>query len=151
MKKLFLSFVLIILPVCVFGQMTKNGFIISENTNTLGLSYYEKDRYTPSLDDLSIAESIIKSNKDTIKNAPNYFAGRKGIFGRYNSFFRQYIGFKNSKGDKIILINYVGNRKHIKYGDVSEPIVVLDGGNNYWQAVVNINQRTLVKVYINGK
>jgi hypothetical protein len=87
-----------------------------------------------------------------IQKAPGYRNAKQiGIFSKYNGYYKQYIGYINDEGEKIILINFV-SKKFIKKDNynLTEPIVVLDGGNNFWRVEVNLNTKRLLSVHING-
>ena len=132
------------------AQETKNGYIIEEHKSILGVETISSQRFTPSQSDVILAEKIVLDNKRSIKRMPIYKMQRPGVFCFYNKYFRQYVGFVDQTGNKIILINYIRNKRLIKTSDVSEIITVLDGDNRYWYAVVNLEQQNLVKVFING-
>ena len=131
------------------AQEIKNGYIIEESKSALGVETISSQRFTPSQSDVDLAEKIVLDNKRNIKRLPIYKMQRPGVFCHYNKYFRQYVGFIDQSGNKIILINYIRDKQLIKKEDVSEIISVLDGGNRFWYAVVNLQQQDLIKVNIN--
>lgn len=152
MKKVILIYVFMMTGmISANSQPVNNGYIIDKSVSSLGLSVVGLERFTPTEDDIRLAEMIIRHNRDIVMKSPNYYSRGKGIWGRYKKYFKQYVGFVNGKGEKIILINYVGDKKLVRKRDASEPIVVLDGGNDFWRAVINIDKEILIDVEINGQ
>lgn len=152
MKKLILILFLLV-SVNVYGQNRGKVYIIPDSIPPLGLFYWLPDRFTPTMSDIARADSIILANKEKIKEFPGYYSGMKrGIFRNYRKYIRQYVGFIDKNGSRIILINYVGNKQIIKeVKNKNDLIIVLDGGNRFWQAVVNLDEKLLIDVAINGE
>jgi len=69
----------------------------------------------------------------------------------YRNYYRQYAGFYNDKGEKCIVINYTTHKQMWIEAANKRWIYVLDGGNHFWQAAVNLGQRTLLAISINGE
>lgn len=67
---------------------------------------------------------------------------------RYNLFTRQYIIYLNKMGDTCAYINC------LVVADYHHPerrfVMVNDGGDNYWQAKLNLTHRQLMDIRING-
>lgn len=152
MVKYILVYLIVSIQISVSAQTLKNGYIIDKKITDLGLAASYSTRYTPSLSETQKADAIVLDNKLVIQKAPGYRNAKQiGIFSKYNGYYKQYIGYINDEGEKIILINFVP-KKFIKKDNynLTEPIVVLDGGNNFWQVEVNLNTKRLLSVHING-
>jgi hypothetical protein len=112
----------------------------------------EKERYTPSTQDIENAENILLLNKTYLKEKQTTSArGNPAIYKNLPKYIRQYVGFINSSGDKIIWINFI-LKKEIKYYKPNQDIVhVNDGGSSYWSINVNVNKGYLSNMDINGE
>ncbi|WP_258104493.1 hypothetical protein [Marinoscillum sp. MHG1-6] len=110
--------------------------------------------WNPDTIDLIKAEQLIKKAVRTtegellsIQSLPNYF--------------RQYVGFLNSAGERMLWVNALCD---IKDGMVenngefelqpwpwkTEPIIVDDGGDCYWNILINIDKQEYSNFYVNG-
>lgn len=61
------------------------------------------ERYTPTAEDVSIAEKIIKNDSKFKSQQPNLL--------NYRRYYKQYAGFYNDKGEKILIINYTTDKR----------------------------------------
>jgi len=104
-----------------------------------------------SCDEIKVAEGIlIKELAGLNKNKANQSAGCPNINDKLSKYCRQYFGFVNTKGEKVIWINMFWNRDfkdRAKY----ELINVNDGCSYYWNVEVNISTKTLSNLQVNGK
>ena len=156
MRKVLSIFILQLFTLPLFAQDVKNGYIIDKDTYVFGYTYGQNNnsfRFTPSVADIEKAEAIVMDNKSYIRDQPNAFAG-KDIFKHYNRYFKQYVGFLNKDGERLILINYIhkSHMRHITSDSYKNEIIsVLDGGNHYWRTEVNIDKEILISVDINGE
>ncbi len=79
------------------------------------------------------------------------FRSKRSNLLNYRRYFRQYAGFYNDKGEKCIVINYTTDKQMWVTAGNKKWIYVLDGGNHFWQAIININRQALVDLHINGE
>lgn len=118
-------------------------------------------RFTPQKEDIISAEVIIKDQiKHLNKDRVNQIRGNPIIEKHLNSYFRQYVGFINSKGDSIIHINFHWNRYSLSnrlkgYYDnrlsfEDDYTHIFDGGSFYWQIKVNLTTKLLYDLEVNG-
>ncbi|MBC6605660.1 hypothetical protein H8B13_02400 [Hymenobacter sp. BT188] len=118
-------------------------------------------RFTPTLEELQEAEYIL-SRKLQFANRSrmNQSDDNQIIHKNLNKYFRQYVGFFNKKGDKIIHINFHWNEytlvdnirgsldTRLKYD--SDYSTVFDGGSYYWEINVNLTKNKLSDLQVNG-
>ncbi|MFT7034181.1 MAG: hypothetical protein ACJA2S_002691 [Cyclobacteriaceae bacterium] len=121
------------------------------------LQYFSQDfanTWNPDSTDLITAEQVIKKAVGStegellsIQSLPNYF--------------RQYVGFRNSAGERMLWVNALCD---IKNGMVEnngefvlepwpwkeEPIIVDDGGDCYWNILINIDKHEYSNFFVNG-
>ena len=104
-----------------------------------------KERYNPSKEDVLQAEQIIK---DQLLNESQLLVNHSGNFAIIHKnlarYKRQYVGYIDQNGDKIIWINFITEKEKYQLPRISKDvIVVLDGSRNYWNIKVNINKDQL--------
>lgn len=104
-----------------------------------------------SCDEIKIAEGILKKKLvDLNATKINQTEGCPNIVKKLCKYRRQYFGFINAKGEKIIWINLFWNKE---FNDKSkyELIGVNDGCSYYWNIEVNITTNSLSNLQVNGK
>ena len=119
------------------------------------------NRFAPTKDDIALAESILKEQiGEANKKRLNQFGKRQYIDRNLNKYFRQYVGFIDKNGDRIIHINFHWDRftliDRIKgYWDdrldyTSDYSIVFDGGSRYWSVNANLTSNKLYGLSVNG-
>ncbi|CAM4356552.1 hypothetical protein [Gillisia limnaea] len=141
------------------GRVT--GVIFSEN-GICFLCLGDKERFTPTIDDIEKAENILKRNLQTINNQLiNQVHNCPIIHKNLNSYRRQYFGYIGSDGSKIIYATFNWDRytlmDRIKgyHKDESdnwkkEKEMVLDGCSYHWEIKINLDVEELFELDING-
>ncbi len=132
------------------------GVIFDENYTMLLNNYIDPkyQRFTPTLADIKSVENILqKKLKETYKNDTNNYMrlSSQAIHSRLKKFCRQYFGYIDKSGKKIIHVNcfpkaYEADTKEWN----SEIMMVLDGGTSCWRVEVNINDNNLFNLDFNG-
>lgn len=112
-------------------------------------------RFTPTAQDIEMVEAML-FNDLKLANAGLVNQGKNVgpvIHENLPKYARQYYGYINSKGERIVMVsnlwgaNYKTEKdKNWKIGAV----VVMDGGSNYWQIKANLNSKKLFDLTING-
>ncbi|TPE44182.1 hypothetical protein [Pontibacter mangrovi] len=129
-----------------------NFFVIDVDSTT---------QWTPNKEDIELAEKILRAQiKDLNKNRVNQMGSCPVIHSNLYSYFRQYVGVKNDKGERVIHINFYwdkygmfdrirgSNDSRLSYD--SHYTMVFDGCSYYWQVNVNLDQQELSNLMING-
>jgi len=109
----------------------------------------QKERYTPTKEDIIQAEKIVKENIDSVLKKQKYCNSsiNRNTLKKYK---RQYVGFRTNNGDIVIWISLLKN-KDINDIELSKDIItILDGGENYWSVFVNLTKGVLYGVRVNG-
>lgn len=109
----------------------------------------QKERYTPTKEDIIKSEIIVNENIDSVLKKHNYCNSsiNQNTLKKYK---RQYVGFRTNNGDIVIWINLLKN-KDINDIELSKDIVtVLDGGDKNWCVFVNLTKGVLYGIRING-
>lgn len=124
------------------GEVFKENFDSNEIDKSL-------KRFTPTIEEINQAEIILSNNfKKENKSKDGKFISRN-----LNDYKRQYIGFLNSNGDKILYISFFLDKKSKKQDDQfwkEDYKMILDGGASYWIARINLKTNKLENIAING-
>ena len=114
-------------------------------------------RFTPTNEEIENAESILSKDISTINALQPNQGGDKGpvIHKNLKNYIRQYYGYFNHCGDKIIFISCLlkGNYKvapSVTPNWLKGAVLVLNGGSNYWQVQANISRSKLFELDVNG-
>jgi len=152
MKSLF--FIMISMFYC-------NSFLISTK-NYEGYVFYakhsvwyeiknQKERYTPTEDDINKAELLIREQiKEINSSLENQFDGCPVIHENLPNYYRQYVGYINNNGEKIIWVNFIWKDKTSVIKLKEDIVETLDGCSYFWNIEVNINKSKLYDLNING-
>jgi hypothetical protein len=111
---------------------------------------YQPNRFTPTHDQINLMEKILKGNRTQLDSLNSRFPLVARHLSKYK---RQYLGYTNTKGHKIIYMNcfrvYKEDRSDFDYWR-KKWIIVCDGGEDYWQACFDLNTGKFYLVSING-
>ncbi len=110
----------------------------------------QKERYTPTIEDVALAEQIIQ---DQLKKLPIANSGLEDCpipYKNLKKYARQYFGFKNIDGDRILWINMIWEKGTAIDELAEEAYIVLDGCSYYWNVKINIDKSELFDLIING-
>lgn len=102
-------------------------------------------RFTPTHADIDKAELALKNKLALlVKDNP-------AVYKKLKQYRRQYIGFINEDGQKILIINCMRTKDEETSKDwLDKYIITLDGGSNYWTIYFNLDTDTLFNLNING-
>jgi hypothetical protein len=107
----------------------------------------DKDRFTPTKEDIDKAEINLRTKLKELNN-PAYNQKTR-IQNMLRKYKRQYFGYINEKGEKILYINCFCNKEFCKDW-LTKIIFVLDGGSCFWNVKFNLTTVTLFDLNING-
>ncbi|RFM27670.1 hypothetical protein DXN05_13245 [Deminuibacter soli] len=127
------------------------GYVFDTSYLVLKSIKEQHSRAVLSCDEIKVAEGILKNNLASLNaNKVNQTDGCPNISKKLCKYRRQYFGFINSKGEKVVWINMFWNKE---FNDSSKHqlVSVSDGCSYYWNIEVNITTNTLSNLQINGK
>ncbi|GAA4850874.1 hypothetical protein [Algivirga pacifica] len=109
-------------------------------------------RWTPSQDEILKTESILRNKlKESAQYVPmNGASGCPIIHKKLKHYYRQYVAFKNEKGERIIHINCHWDKKRNYYAYDTDYTLVMDGCSYYWSVSVNLDTGELFDLWVNG-
>lgn len=126
------------------------GVIFSEKYLDSFLLHMEGEKFTPDAHYIIMAEKLLRFGLDTIKDV-----GNQGPFVKRHikKYLRQYFGYTNAKGEKVICINAFWNDVENKSDShwLNDIVDVLDGGNSYWRIKINLTTHQLFDFTVNGE
>ncbi|RED26770.1 hypothetical protein BD847_0695 [Flavobacterium cutihirudinis] len=154
MKKLTIFFFLIV-HLITYSQKTilfdDKGVIFPKDCDCY--LFDNLKRFTPTSDEVTELEISLNENIEIINT--NKF--KPLIHKNLNNYNRQYIGFFNDKGEKIIYINFLwrenenqpffNKNKEDKWKTVCQ--YISDGGSYYWNIKYNLTNKTFFDFRVN--
>ncbi len=168
---LFQFYILIIYSATIFGQNIDNDTIYEESTyikinniegiilaknypynKTLNKKYV---RWIPNTNDIIIAENCIDNfiNKKSKVKIKDTLKKISLINKNLNKYIRQYIGYINKKGQKIIFVNFLWFDILQYYGVYSfwkeYWIYGYNQGTDVWEIKVNLDKQKCFDFYVN--
>ena len=156
--------ILLFVSVTTSGQVTKKiseqttlissgqfrGVIFSADYNLPILDDTDKGRFTPIANDVIKLEKELEGRiKEINKNRPNQ-GGQYGpiIDKKLDRYSRQYAGFINDKGERIIHVGL--NWKETGEAWKADFILVFDGGSHHWTIRYNLDKDEFFRFGVNG-
>lgn len=129
------------------------GYVFSEKHEVSGYIYEQaRSRFTPTQREVLRAEEIISRELKLMNDSAELKATSIGtIYNNLNNYVRQYVGFVNDKGAKVIWVNFVRDGVRYKEKLGKQVIEVEDGGSNYWNVKVDLSERTMFWLMINSR
>ena len=120
--------------------------IFPESSNEL----MQQNRFTPTKEEIIKAENALKSKLKFINNPLMNQCSSPIIHKNLKKYKRQYFGYINEKGEKILYINslWKKNEKETKW--LQQIIMVSDGGSHYWNIEYNLETEELENLKVNG-
>lgn len=122
--------------------------IFPESSNDL----MQQNRFTPTKEEIFKAENALKSKLKYINNPLINQSSSTIIHKNLKKYKRQYFGYINDKGEKILYINSLWSKsiKEHHWHWLNEIIMVSDGGSHYWNIEFNLETDELINLSVNG-
>ena len=95
--------------------------------------------------DIKLAERQLNKAFLNAKANRNISKGRN-----LDSYIRQYFGYTDHKGFKIVWINCMAIRKDLPEENYLHPYLMKDGGDRYFQVKVNLSTKKSFDFIVNG-
>ena len=107
--------------------------------------------FTPTRIEIDLAEVALKNNIETLNKQMVNQSSTPVIHKKLHKYKRQYFGYVDKNGDRILLINCFWS-KNKEDADLwlRTRIMVLDGGSYYWNVKFNLDKNELFDLDING-
>jgi hypothetical protein len=141
----------------VFSQTDKRDFVFKWE-NTQDNSWISIDstlqKFTPTVEEIKLAKETSIDFIDSLEltREPNLVKQYGKILRyRHQSYLRQYLGYIDDRGNKIVLINACCTAAGEKEDMEHNWIFVLDGGSCFFQIKVNLRTKKCFDFFVNGE
>lgn len=127
---------------CIFGK-----------DSDIQIPFNYSDRFTPSEDDILLAENIIANNFQRVIEDCRLRTDTEDISSTSDNllYFRQYVGYTAIDGSKRIFINCIRFRSLEERQSISEDtelFLVEDGGAKFWETTINLTDSTIFDIKV---
>jgi hypothetical protein len=156
--------ILVFVSVTTFGQVTKKiseqttyindgqfkGIIFSVDYELPRFNDTDKGRFTPTIDEVIKFENELRRRiKEINKNRPNQGRHYGPIIDKkLSKYSRQYAGFINDKGERIIHVGLNWKRNDETWKN--NFVLVFDGGSYHWTIRYNLDKDEFFHFGVNG-
>jgi hypothetical protein len=153
MVLLFILHIVLVHLSCQNSLVIENkgftGYIFSKEHFVFKNVESEKARYTPTKEDIYLAEYILNENKSFLKQNQKMQKCCPVISENLENYARQYVGFVNTNDEKILWVNFVWKGY---VADLIEKDIIdaYDGGSFFWSIFINLSEKTLFCMEVNG-
>ena len=107
------------------------------------------ERFTPTKQDIDKAEVALNRDLKTLNRQNLNQTSTPVIHKKLRKYKRQYFGYIDKNGERILLINCFWDKDSEKNW-LKERVRTLDGGSYYWDIKYNIDKDELFDLSING-
>ena len=156
-----LKFILLVLITAYtqsgFSQTDKRDFVFKWQ-NTHDNSWISIDstlqKFTPTSEEIKMAKETSIDFIDSLERTrePNLVEQYgKILHYRHQSYLRQYLGYIDNRGNRIVLINACCSAAGEKEDLEHNWIFVLDGGSCYFQIKVDLRTKKCFDFFVNGE
>ncbi|HOG41443.1 MAG TPA: hypothetical protein PLI69_02760 [Bacteroidales bacterium] len=157
MKKIFAIITILFMASCVYSQEAVyvegkgyEGYVFPKEHSIWDFPP-EQNRYTPNLEDIALAEKILRDSIGTDYVKSNQQAYRKPPINNktLKKYVRQYVGYVTEECEIIIHI-YLNKGIETDKNKLSEEIIaIFGGGSNHWHIKINISTKELFDMQLN--
>lgn len=124
-----------------------DGVVFTENY----ISFYQGQKFTPENEDIDRVENALRNDLETVNSQRINQTGRNPIIHQnLSKYRRQYFGYVDQNGDRIIHVNCFWKEKGRFDNWLDERVTVLDGGSHYWSVKFNLTTGKLFDLQVNG-
>ncbi|TDR24426.1 hypothetical protein [Flavobacterium cheniae] len=122
--------------------------IFPESSNEI----MQQNRFTPSKEEIIKAENALKYKLKFLNDPLMNQTSSPIIHKNLKKYKRQYFGYINNKGEKILYINSLWSKsiKEHHWHWLNEIIWISDGGSYYWNIEYNLETEELENLKVNG-
>jgi hypothetical protein len=155
--KIRLLILAFMIPFLGFSQIDKNDFVFERqnNNSSLWISIASTlEKFTPTIEEIGLVKQLSKNHIDSLERNRNPKTVKeydKLLKFNDSDYFRQYVGYIDSKGNRIVFINSVCKTYGQKRDFKRNWIFVLDGGSCFYQIKVDLTAKKCFDFSINGE
>ena len=160
MKRIKILF-LLLLPLFAFCQTTDRAIAEHYQIKKSDIAIFPKDdgeliggiRFTPTKEEVEKAENALRGDLKTINQQLVNQDGTNNnpiIHKNLNKYKRQYFGYINEDGERILQINALWRKSEHSKNWLRNRVEVFDGGSHYWNVKFNLKTGELFDLSVNG-
>ena len=155
--KVRILIIVMMIPIFGFSQASKNDFIFDwhNDNSSLWISVDSTlEKFSPTIEQIGFAKELSKNHIDSLEqNRDSKIVKQYGkiLKFKHSDYYRQYVGFIDAKGNKIIFINAVCKAYGQKDDLKKRWVFVLDGGSCYYQIKVDLTNKKCLDFSVNGE
>lgn len=153
-----LSILLLFFCMVIFAQRKTIAELYKTNSFEAAIFPIENDSsfptpdFTPSRSEVDLAEKALIKDLKNLNHSLINQSNTPIIHKNLKKYCRQYSGYINKDGDRILLINcFWKSNKEVYKNFLYIYIYILDGGSFYWNVKYNIETGKLYDLNINGE
>ncbi len=161
MKPLFILIIALSFTLTVFGQQDSTISAVHYKTQHFDCAIFPSSswalvfgqkRFTPNKQDIDTAETALKVQLQCL-NTPQINQGGDCpvIHKNLRKYSRQYFGYVDSAGHRILYINCVWKSDDSYKNFTKSFIDVMDGCSFYWHVRFDLDAHKLFDLYVNGR
>ena len=120
--------------------------IFPESSNEI----MQQNRFTPTKEEIIKAENTLKYKLKLLNNPLMNQSRSPIIHKNLKKYKRQYFGYINAKGEKILYINSLWSKSNRENYWLQQMMMVSDGGSYYWNIEYNLETDELENLKVNG-
>lgn len=113
-------------------------------------SFKNGDSFSPSRENVEEAEKMLRSDLKKLNKEMTNQSSSPIIHKKLKKYNRQYFGFVDHKGHKILYINALWKRKNKTNSWLKRYIKMNDGGSYFWQIYYDLTTKKLYGLNVNG-
>ena len=155
--KIRILIIILIIPIFGFSQTNKNDFIFDWQNDNSSLwisidSAFEK--FTPTIAESGLVIQLSKNHIDSLEhNREPKIVKEYGKLLKFSDsdYYRQYVGYIDSKGNRIVFVNAVCKSYGQKSDLRKDWIFVFDGGSCFYQIKVDLTAKKCFDFSVNGE
>lgn len=139
--------------VCIKGD-GYYGYIFNKENDAFLSVKDQEEKYTPTKEEIQLLEEKLRVQIPLLnREETNQGKGCPVIHKKLSRYVRQYFGFINRKGDKIIFINFVWAKSDNKLIErlSKDYVEINDGCSRYWRIKYNLTQGEFYEFRVNPK
>ena len=148
-RNTLIAVILIFISFSICSQNSNKDIIFNwEKSDNFWISIDSTNqKFYPTLEEIKLAKKISIEHIDSLEKINKDF---KILHFNHISYYRQYVGYYDNNGDKIIYINAFCDSYNKRTNLKTNWIFVLDGGSCYYQIRININKGECFDFTVNG-
>jgi hypothetical protein len=131
-----------------FVKTNSSNGVIMPDTSVIYSIPKDVSRFNPTKEEIIKVEKLLKiSITDINKDHPNQFNKSEYLENNLLKYNRQYFGYINEKGEKVLYINLFNEAIDCA---MDTELIIIDGCSDYWQINFVLGLQKFINFSVNG-